>query len=158
MAETAVDTEREQASAELGRAFREAMVAVRRLRGRESQRPGELSYAQYSLLTILAENGELPAGELACAAALSPATVTQMLDHLAAAGLVARTRSETDRRVVVSRLVEAGRVLVEERQACIAPLWNAALEEFGAEDLLTAAVVLDRVREVFEALDERERG
>ena len=47
-----------------GRSFKAAMAAVRRLRGRESQRPGELSYAQYSLLFGLAtEAGAVrPAG------------------------------------------------------------------------------------------------
>ena len=43
---------------ELGRSFRAAMAAVRRLRGRETHRPGELSFAQYSLLFGLARGGE----------------------------------------------------------------------------------------------------
>ena len=154
---TATEAEREQARAEVSRAFKAAMAAVRRLRGREAQRPGELSYAQYTLLAELAEHGELPAGELAAAAALSPATVTQMLDHFAADGLVVRTRSERDRRVVVSRLADAGRELVEERHRAIAPLWTAALDEFSPHELRAAAAVIDRLRGVFEVLDERER-
>ena len=157
MAGALIETDREAANAELVRAFKAAIVAVRRLLGRDTHRPGELSHAQYSLLAELAERGELPAGELALAAALAPASVTQMLDHLADAGLVVRTRSETDRRVVVSRLADAGRELVEERRRCIAPLWTGALDEFTPAQLRTAAAVLERVREVFEALDERER-
>ena len=35
---------------QLARSFKAAMAAVRRLRGRETHRPGELSDAQYSLL------------------------------------------------------------------------------------------------------------
>jgi DNA-binding MarR family transcriptional regulator len=152
------ETERDEARADLTRAFKGAMAAVRRLRGRDTHRPGDLSYAQYSLLAELAERGELPAGELAAAAALSPATVTQMLDHLAAAGLVVRTRSDRDRRVVSSRLADAGRELVEQRHRAITPLWTAALDEFTPEQLRTAAAVIDRLREVFETLDERERA
>jgi len=148
----------EHARAELGRAFKGALAAVRRLRGRDAHRPGELSHAQYTLLAELAERGELPAGELAAAAELSPATVTQMLDHLAAAGLVVRTRSERDRRVVVSRLADAGRARVEERRCAVAPLWEAALDSFTPAQLLTAAAVIDRLRGVFETLDERERA
>jgi DNA-binding MarR family transcriptional regulator len=157
MATTVSETERELARAELGRAFKAAMVAVRRLRGRETHRAGELSYAQYSLLAELDERGELAAGELAAAAALSPATVTQMLDHLAAAGLVVRTRSDRDRRIVSSRLADAGRELVEQRRRAVTPLWTAALDEFTPEELRTAAAVIERLRQVFEALDECQR-
>ena len=157
MLEVGIDTEREQASLELGRAFKGTLAAVRRLRGRETHRPGELSHAQYSLLAELAERGEMAAGELAVAAALAPATVTQMLDHLAAAGLVVRTRSERDRRVVVTALAPDGRALVSARQRSIEPLWRAALEDFSGPELRTAAAVLERLREFFEGLDERER-
>ena len=81
-----------------------------RMRGRDTHLgAGELSHAQCELLFELEERGELPAGELACAAQLSPATVTQMLDHLADGGHVERARLERDRRVVVSRLTPQGR-------------------------------------------------
>jgi DNA-binding MarR family transcriptional regulator len=144
---------REAASQALGRAFKGAIAAVRRLRGRDTHRPGEIAHAQYALLFELAERGELAAGELAAAAELAPATVTGMLDHLADAGLVVRARSESDRRIVVTRLTESGRARVTERHARVAPLWNAALAEFEPGDLLVAAAVLDRLGRVFESLD-----
>ena len=62
------------------------MAAVRRLRGRESHRPGELSDAQYSLLFGLRESDAVRTSELALAADLSPASTTEMLDSLAGAG------------------------------------------------------------------------
>jgi MarR family transcriptional regulator, organic hydroperoxide resistance regulator len=138
----------------LGLSFKGAMAAVRRLRGRDTHRPDELSHAQYQLLFDLAQRGELPAGELAWLADLSPASVTQMLDHLAAIGLVARERSARDRRIVVSRLTDAGRERCEERRGRIEPLWNAALEGFSARELRIAAAVLERLRELFDRLDE----
>ena len=46
---TAVGT-RAETLEQLGHSFKTAMAAVRRLRGRETHRPGELSYAQYALL------------------------------------------------------------------------------------------------------------
>jgi DNA-binding MarR family transcriptional regulator len=142
----------EEAGETLGRAFRGAVAAVRRLRGRDTQRPGEIAHAQYALLFELAQRGELPAGELAAAADLTPATVSGMLDHLTEAGLVARARSERDRRVVVCRLTPAGVERVAARHARLAPLWNAALAEFDAEELGVATAVLERVREFFETL------
>ncbi len=144
---------RERASQELGRAFKGAIAAVRRLRGRDTHRPEEIAHAQYALLFELADRGELSAGELAAAAELAPATVTAMLDHLAAAGLVDRTRSDRDRRIVVSRLTDAGRRRVAERHARVTPLWNAALAEFDPAELAAAARVLDRLRHLFETLD-----
>lgn len=133
-----------------GIAFKAAMAAVRRLRGRETHRPGELSYAQYTLLFGLAQGGALPAGELAYAADLSPATVTQMLDGLERAGLVQRVRSDRDKRVVLTSLSERGRATVDRRREQIEPRWRGALADFTDDELLTAAAVLDRVREMFD--------
>jgi DNA-binding MarR family transcriptional regulator len=146
----------EEASRELGRALRGTIAAARRLRGRETQRAGGVAHAQYALLFELGERGELTAGELAGAAELAPATVTGMLDQLAAAGLVLRARSERDRRVVVSRLTDAGRARVGERRARLEPLWAAAIAEFEEGELRIAAAVLVRLRGFFETLDETE--
>jgi DNA-binding MarR family transcriptional regulator len=130
------------------------MGSVRQLRGRETNRPGELSYAQYSLLFGLAHGGELPARELATAADLSPATVTQMLDSLAAAGLVQRKRSVEDKRVVLTALTERGEALVAARRAELEPRWQRALEGISAADLAAAAAVLDRLHLMFDELAE----
>jgi DNA-binding MarR family transcriptional regulator len=144
----------ERRSEELGRALKGAIAAARRLRGRETQRAGEVAHAQYALLFELAERGELAAGELAAAAELAAATVTVMLDHLEQAGLVARARSERDRRVVVSRLTAAGHQRVAARRARLVPLWNAAIADFDADELGVATRVLERLRGFFVTLDE----
>jgi DNA-binding MarR family transcriptional regulator len=149
---------RQEALAELGAAFKGAMGAIRRLRGRDTHRPGELSFAQYHLLFGLAERGELSAGELAVVADLSPATVTQLLDSLAVMGLVERTRSEQDRRVVTCTLTAHGRELVTERRARFEQRWQAALAEFSAEDLATAAAVVDRLRALYDDLGTAKSG
>lgn len=137
---------------QVGLAFKRAMVAVRRLRGRETHRPGELSYAQYSLLFGLAKTGECSARELAEQADLTPATVAQMLDHLETAGLVARGRSKDDRRIVLTALTEHGTDVVAARQARMEPRWQAALAEFTDRDLAAAARVLNRLADLFDSL------
>jgi DNA-binding MarR family transcriptional regulator len=126
------------------------MAAMRRLRGRETRRSCGLSDAQYRLLFGLRDHQQLSSGELACLADLSPATTTEMLDGLAAAGLVARVRSDRDRRVVLTSLTERGHALLEERHAQFAPRWEAALAEFSGDELRTAAVVLDRLHALFD--------
>jgi DNA-binding MarR family transcriptional regulator len=128
------------------------MVAVRRLRGRETQNADGLSNAQYGLLFGLVCDRPMSARELADAADLTPATVAQMLDSLAAAGLVQRSRSEQDKRVVLTALTPRGQALIEERRTRTEPLWRAALSPFSDAELLTAAAVLDRLADHFEAL------
>ena len=102
---------------QLGLAFKRAMVAVRKLRGRETHRPGQISYAQYGLMAGLAGECQRSARELADMADLTPATVTQMLESMEAAGLVERTRSQEDRRVVLSSLTAKGTEIIRQRRA-----------------------------------------
>lgn len=146
------ELDRRQAAEQVARSFKGTMAAVRRLRGRESHRPGELSDAQYSLLFGLRQSDAVRTSELALAADLSPASTTEMLDSLATAGLVTRVRSDQDRRVVLTSLTERGRELVEERRARLEPRWLAAFEDVSERDLLAAADVLDRLRGLFDEL------
>jgi DNA-binding MarR family transcriptional regulator len=145
--------DRESALTDLGTAFKGAMAAVRRLRGRDTQRPGELAFAQYQLLFGLAGHGELSTSELAITADLAPATVTQMLDSLVAMGLVERKRSERDRRIVTCSLTPSGERVVAARRKRYEGRWNAALAEFSTRELATAAAVLDRLKMLFEEID-----
>jgi DNA-binding MarR family transcriptional regulator len=136
---------------ELGAAFRRVAASLRRLRGRDTHLcAGELSHAQVELLVELYEGGELSAGDLASAAQLTPATVTQMLDHLASEGYVERTRLETDKRVVVSRLTERGEREIEIKRQKWQGRWERALADLDAEELRAATRVLARLRGVFE--------
>ena len=137
-----------------GKAFKETTAAVRRLKGRETHRPGELSYAQYGLLFALAGSEPLSLRELSHAAGVSPATAVEMLEGLTAIGLVERIRSTKDKRVVLTSLTARGQQLVSERRALYEPQWRAALEEFSEEELLTAAAVLERVGAMFDQLAE----
>jgi DNA-binding MarR family transcriptional regulator len=146
--------QRTEALEAVGRAFKASTAALRRLRGRESHRPGELSYAQYGLLFGLYFDEPLSLRELALAADVSPATAVEMLDSLAASGLVERVRSTDDKRIVLTSLTDRGRALVEERRASYEPRWRAALKEFSEDELRTAAAVLHRIREIFDELAE----
>jgi DNA-binding MarR family transcriptional regulator len=137
---------------ELGKSFKAAMVAVRRLRGRETHRVGELSYAQYGLMFALADCGSRSTREIATAADLSSATVTQMLDSLENAGLVERARSPEDRRVVLTSLTDRGRALVDARRSEFEERWRTATEGFSDEELETAAAILDRLASLFDEL------
>jgi DNA-binding MarR family transcriptional regulator len=133
----------------VGRSFKATLAAVRRLRGRDTHRPERLSHAQYSVLFELARNQPRSLRDLALDADLSAATVTQMLDAMAADGLVERVRCEHDKRVVLTSLTTRGEALVAERRALYEPLWREALERFSDDELLTAAAVLESLGEMF---------
>jgi DNA-binding MarR family transcriptional regulator len=136
---------------ELGMAFRRVFRSLNRLRGRDTHLGGsELSHAQFELLIELDERGPLPAGELASAARLTPATVTQMLDHLAESGHVERARSEIDRRVVVSRLTVQGARKIQAKRELWQSRWEQALDGVQSSELRAATRVLERLGEVFE--------
>jgi DNA-binding MarR family transcriptional regulator len=160
LTELPVKGSREEWQAELldlGKAFRRVFRSLRRLRGRDTHLIGsEVSHAQMELLIELSERGPLSAGDLAAAAQLTPATVTQMLDHLAASGHVERTRSEADRRVVVSCLSTQGQEKVQAKRAVWQERWEKVLADVDADDLRVTTRVLQRLNEVFE--DEPDAG
>jgi DNA-binding MarR family transcriptional regulator len=137
--------------AAVGLAFRDVFRTLSRLRGRDTHLGGsELSHAQFELLIELDERGELPAGELAAAARLTPATVTQMLDHLAACGHVERVRSPTDRRVVVSRLTPQGQSKIDAKRRAWQARWHEALDGVSERDLRACTRVLRRLGAMFD--------
>ena len=73
-----------------------------------------------------------------------------MLDHLAACGHVERARSETDRRVVVSRLTPEGALKIHARREAWRKRWEKALADLPREDLEAATRVLERLEAMFE--------
>jgi len=135
----------------LGLAFRHLFRAVSRMRGRDTHLAvGELSHAQFELLIELDERGELSAGELALAARISPASVTQMLDGLAESGYVERARSDSDRRVVHASLTALGRARVQAKREAWQQRWERALADVSPRELKAATKVLERLGEMFE--------
>jgi MarR family transcriptional regulator, organic hydroperoxide resistance regulator len=142
---------REHQLLELTAAFRRVFRGLSRLRGRDTHLgASELSHAQFELLIELHDRGDLSAGELALAARLTPATVTQMLDHLAHQGHVERLRSEVDRRVVVSRLTPQGNRKIAAKRKAWQARWEAALADVTPAELQATTLVLDRLARLFE--------
>jgi DNA-binding MarR family transcriptional regulator len=141
---------RQERLTEVGLAFRHAYRSLRRLRGRDTHRGGgDIGHAQFELLVELRDHGALSASELSVATELSPATISQMLDHLADCGHVERVRSETDRRVVVTKLTRKGRRRLDARKELWRGRWREALADVDEEELRIAANVLERIGDVF---------
>jgi DNA-binding MarR family transcriptional regulator len=139
------DAERTAALEELRLTMSSFFAAQRRLRGRDARIQGGVSFAHYPLLGALAREGDLSAGALAAEAGITPATVTQMVDTLSAAGLVERTRSDRDRRVVTIRLTDEGRRRHGRKEAELLDKWRAALSDFEPGELEAANRIVARL-------------
>ncbi|KOG56599.1 hypothetical protein ADK38_43260 [Streptomyces varsoviensis] len=112
---------------ELAQAADALFYAMRRARAVAGQQGSGLTLAQLALLNPLAEERELPVGQLAAAADVSVPTATRMLQQLESKGSVVRRRSPADERRVLVSLTDEGneqlaavRSLLRERQARLA--------------------------------------
>jgi MarR family transcriptional regulator, 2-MHQ and catechol-resistance regulon repressor len=80
---------------------------------REVLREHNLSFASFSTLFIVWIWGPIETRDIAKSQAVSKATVTSLLITLEKRGLVKRRASKVDRRLVIVKLTEAGRTLIE---------------------------------------------
>jgi len=89
-----------------------------------------LSGAQYNVLRILRGAGPdgLPTLEVRERLIDAAPGVTRLVEKLAAAGLITRQRTASDRRQVICRIAPAGREML----ARLDPLVHAAIERVGA--------------------------
>ena len=71
----------------------------------------DLTYTQYITMMVLWEEREISVKQLGKRLYLDSGTLTPLLKSLEAKGYVTRTRSDSDERVVLVRLTEAGQAL-----------------------------------------------
>ncbi|ADB51717.1 MarR family winged helix-turn-helix transcriptional regulator [Conexibacter woesei] len=148
----APEPSREQLAEGLRTAFGELLRAERRLRSRDPQRPGALSYSQVRALVLLDDAEEATAGQLARAADLTPASVTSLLDQLEHEGMVQRRRSEQDRRLVVVSLTPQGRALLSEKRAIWQRCWQQAFADLDDRDVAAAGEAMRRMARMFDSI------
>ena len=117
---------------------------------------GGRSGQQHILVKLLRDGGHMTQRDLQEAAGISSAAISEVLCKLEGAGLIARTRSDEDRRQLDIALTDEGRVraqkLVEERRAFEAQCL-ACLEPTEQEQL---AEMLDRLVEHWKTLEGEE--
>lgn len=76
--------------------------------------PVDVTLAQHRVLVLLAARGDLPVGDIAEGLGVNPSNATRICDRLQRLGLVSRTRSPQDGRVVVVGLSRQGVALVKD--------------------------------------------
>ena len=100
------------------------------LHSRELASTFGLTGPQLVCLRVVGQHGELTPSKLAQEVSLSQATITGIIDRLAARQLVTRDRRAEDRRLVTVRLTDAGRDLIA---AAPHPLQVSFLRRFERE-------------------------
>lgn len=94
----------------------------------------DLSAPRLSILSVLYFAGPMSLGALAAREQVTPATMTRHIQGLEDEGLVKRSKTSTDNRVVTLALTRAGRTRFEAaRKARLAAL-EAAVGDLTAED------------------------
>ena len=91
--------------------------------------------SQLWVMKLLGETSPMRVSDLARRTYLHPATMVGLLDRLEAKGLVRRTRSEEDRRVVHVDLTEQGRETVKNSPEVVQNLLVSGLEAHNDQKL-----------------------
>ncbi len=110
-----------------------------------AMRPHGLTSVQWAPLMIISRGGNPTAASLARDLNTDTGAMTRMLDRLEAKGLLMRTRSATDRRVVELTLTEQGRELTTMIPHHLAAVYNAGLAGFTHEEFITLKNMLRRI-------------
>lgn len=133
-----------------------AMVAgiiddIRRLfqvlteQSRRVEHETSLTGPQVWVVKMLEKSSPMKVSDLARRMYLHPATMVGLLDRLEAKGLVKRTRSENDRRVVHIDLTEQGHELVKNSPEVVQSLLVTGLETLDEQKLETISKGLEQV-------------
>ena len=115
----------------------------------ELLRRHDLTPTQYNVLRILRGAGDrgLTAGDVGDRMITRDPDVTRLLDRLEKRGLAERWRCTEDRRVVWTRITEAGRAAIAPLDAEIAQMHLAQLGHLGRDRLTTLVDLLESARE-----------
>ncbi len=142
-------TDVERACAELRKLFPAIYLRLHARRARDGHRPPAQGMAVLSHLSL---SGPLTIGEAARHFSLAQSVVSEIVDRLAAKGLVERLRDARDRRRVLVWLTDAGlELLARDREVLSPELTRAAL---GRMKPAARRALIDGMAALVEAADD----
>ena len=109
-----------------------------------------LTGPQLVCLRFVGKHGEVTPSRIAKEVSLSQATVTGIVDRLAARQLVTRERSTTDRRLVTVAITDAGRDLIDTAPY---PLQESFLERLAQEPIEEQANIRNTLAKIVRMMD-----
>jgi DNA-binding MarR family transcriptional regulator len=137
--------------------FDEILVALRRiiratdLHAKQVARATGLTPSQLLVLQTIRELGEVAISRVAKEMNLSQATVTTLIDRLAARGLVYRQRNDDDKRVVHALLTEAGVRVLAQAPPALQQQLSHAFEALAPWERHWLVAALQRVGQMLQA-------
>jgi MarR family transcriptional regulator, transcriptional regulator for hemolysin len=99
------------------------------------------------LITLLRHGDRIPQGVLAERVGVEGPTLVRVLDGLESDGLICRVPDDSDRRIKLVELTEAGTAIAERCEDCAGALREIMLADLKPEQMLTALDVLKTVAE-----------
>jgi DNA-binding MarR family transcriptional regulator len=111
---------------------------------------GDLGFTQWIALIHLRHGMADNCAGLARALGHDSGATTRLVDQLEERGLLARSRSGSDRRVVKLTLTEAGAAVLARMTPQVVSLWNNLLEDFSHAEVETLISLLSRLTAVLE--------
>ena len=109
-----------------------------------------ISMAQLHILYTLQRSGEMPMSRLADVLQVSLSNATGLIDRIEERGFVERTRVPEDRRMVVIRVTEAGRRMLDEIDAVSTELLRSVFDRIGRNQLSGVARAIAELRRALE--------
>jgi DNA-binding MarR family transcriptional regulator len=109
-----------------------------------------LTFSQWTVLMALREWGHSTSAELARDICHDAGSLTRILDELEQRDLIARVRSETDRRVVLLSMTPQGLALVETLLPRVVAHWNELLGDFSHLEIKQLIKLLTRLTQAAE--------
>ena len=111
------------------------------------QRLGDLgiSFTHFLVMKLSRETRVATVTEIALQLGHDTGATTRVTDVLEARGLVVRTRSRTDRRIVDVALTPHGGTIVARADAAANQFWHETLAHFSSEERAHLAAELDRL-------------
>jgi DNA-binding MarR family transcriptional regulator len=129
--------------------FRAAMNQIKCASSERLLRMG-ISMAQLHILYTLQRSGEMPMSRLADVLQVSLSNATGLIDRIEERGFVERTRVPEDRRVVVIRVTEAGRRMLDEVDAVSTELLRSVFGRIGRNQLSGVGRAIAELRRALE--------
>ncbi len=125
--------------------FRAAMNQVKCASSERLVRMG-VSMAQVHIMYTLQRNGEMPMSRLADVLQVSLSNATGLIDRIEERGFVERTRVPEDRRVVMIRVTDAGRRMLDEVDAISSDLLRSVFGRIGRSQVAAVGRAIAELR------------
>ena len=136
--------------------YDELLVSLRKviraidLHSKQLNKTSGLTGPQLLIMNEVAQTDGITASRIAQNVNLSPATVTNILDHIENRNLITRVRSQLDKRRVSLHLTEAGKQLLDQAPQ---PLQEHFIEKFSALDEWEQSLLLSSMQRIAAMMD-----